>query len=156
MGNDGVILRQLSKETGVLPSSTLPILEVQESMETKIGQRPLEKPVFNSILQIKNAFSKEIKTPVKRMSLKVANYPDIEVFSESFKVWLALDDRLGEALEQLALLLTNIGEQKNNLEYIDMRIKDRGFVCYKSSPCVKDALIFTQATSSTTTLETIK
>jgi hypothetical protein len=67
-----------------------------------------------------------------------------------------LDDRLGEALEQLALLLTNIGEQKNNLEYIDMRIKDRGFVCYKSSPCVKDALIFTQATSSTTTLETIK
>jgi hypothetical protein len=90
------------------------------------------------------------------MSLKVANYPDIEVFSESFKVWLALDDRLGEALEQLALLLTNIGEQKNNLEYIDMRIKDRGFVCYKNSPCVKDALIFTQATSSTTTLETIK
>ena len=75
---------------------------------------------------------------------------DIIVYTEKdpqgvyapFKIILDIQSNIAETFERLQLLLSQQSPDRlKNLSYIDMRFKQKGFICLENAPCARESLI---------------
>jgi cell division septal protein FtsQ len=74
------------------------------------------------------------------------------------KIFLDASLDLEQILTQYKLLWENLKtEQRQNLYYVDLRIKGKAYVCYKNTACAKEILAIPAPTNTaSSTPQTIK
>lgn len=152
ISNDGLITKQISLDglnaTATADSALIGI----NSNEDKIyleGQRVGDAGYFENLSEIVNKAQSELQNPITGIILENFERPDLEARTQSgFVIKFDINSDLQKTFWQLKLLLKEVGEARmNGVKYIDIRIKDRGYICYKDAPCAREQTI--QTASST-------
>jgi hypothetical protein len=134
VSDDGFVLKTQDASTSS-DSNLIPV-------EISAGAPNIEQSLHGQIfLDNLNLLSKKIPeiTGNKIVLVKIDNfeYPDMQIFTKSgFKLLFDAKANLNEILADLKILYDQIPEADlKNLFYIDMRIKDKGYICSKNNPC---------------------
>lgn len=146
VSNDGLIVKQLSSEDlNNLSTSTLQsllTLNIKQNNAFYENQKATNDDFFENLNQILNKANSELQNPITQISIENFEHPNFEVKTKkNYTIKFDINSDIQKTFEHLALLLKDIGEDRiNGVKYIDMRIKDRGYVCYKDALCASDAL----------------
>ncbi|MCX6796926.1 MAG: hypothetical protein NTX98_00405 [Candidatus Doudnabacteria bacterium] len=153
VSNDGKIISE-TQSTSTLPSD-LVLLKITRNPEEKKPEELLKPGLLNSIDQLKNFASQNVKNNFATFEFDPLAEQDLILrTSDNYKVLFDLRSDMKDAAKNLEFLLSQIlPENKGRLLYIDMRIQDRGYVCYKNTDCAKETIFQNTASS---TIETIK
>lgn len=152
ISNDGLITRQMNLDgLNATPTADSVLIGIN-SNEDKIyleGQRVSDSSYFENLNEILNKAQSELQNPITGIILENFERPDLEVRTQSgFVIKFDTNSDLQKTFWRLKLLLKEVGEARiNGVKYIDIRIKDRGYICYKDAPCAREQTI--QTASST-------
>ncbi len=123
----------------------------QYQANQKIPQTWLLPAAENTSVGIKNITGSD----VLYFSLETPDSLTLSAFlDKNVKINFDLGRQTGEQLENLKLLWENLdSSQKNQLKYIDLTIKNRGYVCFLNSVCAQEKK---PALTETSTPESLK
>ena len=143
LSNDGIITRQLSQADFEQASSSLSTLVVFEILSDKVyyeNQRVAPEDYFKNLDEFLGRAKNDVQLTIKKLSANnIETYLLETLTAEEFVVKFDLNSELAKTFEQLKLLLKDIGGARiSSIKYIDMRIKDRGYICYKDAPCAQE------------------
>lgn len=145
VANDGLITKIVSDgvtATSVLPSSLI-LIKLTSDDSLYIGQQALSSEAAKFLKIFFNTAPEIIKSEVDYYTLSSLAEPSISAITKNkFRVKFNLEADPEEFTERLKLLFMQFSDQEiYNLEYVDMRYQDRGYVCHKSQPCVNNILL---------------
>ena len=154
--NDGKTVRQLNA-TEVLAtdspfSSLIPI-----SLETETvfyeNQSAFEASYIRNLNLLLDLLRGTLNSETQRVYIESPESPEIKIKNQYGWTWFFdINSDLNKTVAQAALLLKDIGQARiHSIKYIDMRIKDRGFVCYIDAACAN--VQSAQLKEATTTVE---
>lgn len=146
-------------------SSTPPIglLKLSSREEISPGQA-LPDASLKLIAALQEKVPDICRSTVTGYALNPASNPDLEVHTAAgYKLLFDTNGDAGETLDNLAVLLNKLSpDDRNRLEYIDLRIKNKAYVCYKGTACTQAAKFQppadtgqTASTSATSSLPTL-
>lgn len=152
ISNDGLITKQLNLEglSAATTSSALIDINLKEEKKFLEKQRASDVSYFENLNQILNKAQSELQNPIAEIELESFEHPDFEARTQSgFFIKFDVNSDLQKTFWQLKLLLKEVGEARiNGVKYIDMRIKDRGYVCYKDAKCAEANPISTASSTA--------
>lgn len=149
LSNDGLVDSIISESTTTATSS-LASIKVSNAGDLFAGKRIFSQAQMDYFTMLETQLPDITKTPLNYLSLDDLQTPDLWVYTNSgFKVAFDLKSDVSESLNRFKLLFSQIGSQDiPKLYYIDMRFKDRGYICFKNTAC-SQAVQPVQATSTT-------
>lgn len=147
LSNDGFVDKQLALEnlssTNTPYSGLIPILSEKDEQLYQ-GQRPQDEEYFKNLNQILSLSEKDGR---KITAIEIESFEHANVsanFFEGYQIKFDVNSDLPKIFSQLRLLLKQAGEGRiSGVKYIDMRVKDRGYVCYKEALCAQEAPVGT-------------
>ena len=153
VSNDGLI-------TGVSildASSTLPnlsfLIKLDSGENLITGQQALSLADIAFLNQVRERLPGIIKSEIDYYEM--AEIPDesVTVYTKSgYKILFDLNSDPGQSLDRLNLLLSQFSAtDAKKIYYIDMRFKDKGYVCNKGTLCVQNVVLPTSSATSTST-----
>ena len=106
-------------------------------MKTRRRQTPIISKNLNEILYKSEHFLQNSATEIQ---IETLEHPDLQIITRfGFTIKFDINSDLNKVFEQLKLLQKEIGEARiNGIKYIDMRVKDKGYVCYKDALCSQE------------------
>jgi len=149
ISNDGIITNELiPNASGTLPSG-LTLIKLTSNPSLNLGDKVLAQGSVNFINALQNQLPAIIKSPIDHYELEDFQNLALTVYAKTgfvLKIDLAADPAV--TLQRINLLFSQFasGDIKK-LAYVDMRFKDRGYVCYLGTPCAEPAVI-PQSTST--------
>ncbi|MBI3231764.1 MAG: hypothetical protein HYZ51_01645 [Candidatus Doudnabacteria bacterium] len=142
VSNDGLIVRQLGLEDSarINPSSTISSLVTINLSQNQIyyeKQAVSDAKYFENLNEFLSLAKNQINNPILKISLQSFDRPDIEaITSAGYIIKFDINSDASKVFSQLKLLLKETGEAGvSGIKYMDMRIKDRGYICYKDAAC---------------------
>lgn len=152
ISNDGLITKQLNLEgLSAAAASYSALIDINLNEERKFfeKQRASDAGYFENLNEILRRTEVELQKPIVAIALENFERLDFEARAEGgVVIKFDINSDLQKIFEQLALLLKDIGEAKiKEVKYIDMRIKDRGYVCYKEAKCAQENSIPTASST---------
>lgn len=152
MANDGLITKIISAEANaasVLPS-TLILIKLTNDESLYVGQQAFTS---NSAMSLKQFFDQAqdiLKSPVNYYEIDSLNEADITAITKNeFKLKFNFKTDAPELARRLKLLFSQFSDAEiASMEYVDMRYKDRGYVCHKFQPCVNQVKLPSQNSAS--------
>ncbi len=145
LDNDGLITRIITEEmtaNSALPSNLI-LIKLTSAESLYVGQQAISPEVANSLKIFLDSAPEIIKSSVTHYSLgSLAELNISAVTKNKFSVKFNLKDDFKNLTERLGMLFSQFSDQEiSNLEYVDMRYEDRGYVCHKFQPCVNDVFL---------------
>jgi len=149
VSNDG----QVTKQLDVYASSSAPnlaLLKVDEEKNLAQGQQVMSMEKVNFISIANRSFAKIVNSKSAYFEATNLQTPEITVYFENnVKLFLDLNSDVHDALSRLKLLASNLSDADfSRLFYIDLRYKNKGYLCYKGTPCVADINLLNNASST--------
>lgn len=146
---DGYVSSMLSENINATSVPTN-LIKIKLKSDTKLfaGQKVFEKSAADFILQIQDAVIANFPADHFEYHSPPANSL---IYLSQNKVRILFDytANLQELLERYKLLLSQIGSQDiPKLEYINLRYKDKGYLCFKDAPCAKQTVLLPETASS--------
>lgn len=140
VSQDGLVTNEFTDvASGSLPSA-LALIKLTSSESFGIGQQVFTAQNAQALDLLKKGLPSAMFEAPDYYQLNDSQSQDIGAhFKEGFKMMFDLSSDINETLARLKVLLSQIqpGDVKR-LFYIDMRIQDKGYVCYQGDPCVQD------------------
>lgn len=152
VSNDGLIQSHIDTTTSSTPSTTpLAMTSVPTTTTAGLTIIKISEPIDHTdhhllpedLLRVIEALDHDLpqKASVGIASFEITNprSPDITVHTSSgYAIYFDRNADLAATINQLVLMLKDLSDpQKASLFYIDLRFKDRGFVCIKNTPCTQ-------------------
>jgi len=153
VSNDGIIIEKNdnSSTSTALSFTNLIAIRLDSDVDFQVNQKILNEDWLKKIVQIENKLTKEVQNEPVNFETKNLNGTDLTVIyimPPNHKIFLDASLDLEQILTQYKLLWENLKiEQRQNLYYVDLRIKGKAYVCYKNTACAKD-LILKDATTT--------
>ncbi len=149
LANDGYILKELNPDLKQVSSTTLNGLII---FNTQLKQPLYEKQFFPenkyfpALTELLNWATHKLQNPILKLNLIDEIFNDVELFTQTgYKLKINLNYSLKEQFQNLESLLKDISQSRiNGVKYIDLRVKDKAFVCYKDGFCAKETPILPQ------------
>ena len=153
LSSDGLITGEIFKSaSGTLPSNLVTIL-LGQTPNISLGQQLLTANQASFLNALQKRLAQIAKNPVDRYEIADLQGDALQAYiKQGFLVKFDMSTNAEEILNRLNLLVTQLapGEFKNLL-YVDMRFKDRAYVCYKNTACANNAVVPTSAATGTIT-----
>lgn len=161
VANDGLVSKQLTLEDLTAASSTLSALVAVNLREEKTfyeKQRLADAGYFDSLNEILNRAQNDLQNPLAGVELENFENPNMAAKTAAgFIIKFDVNSDLAKIFSQLKLLLKDIGESRiSGVKYIDMRIKNRGYVCYKDAACARETAVIIETATSTPSADRLK
>ena len=82
----------------------------------------------------------QLDSETKSIALENPESPEVEIKTQYGWSWyFDINSDMDKTVYQAALLLKDIGQARiHSIKYIDMRINDKGFVCYLDAECARE------------------
>lgn len=157
VSNDGVVL---SAVNGPLDAAGFLVVTTNSPEEVMLGKPYFSEPLLQILAVIPEQVAEKISLRVHSVELvsvyvgpsstQMLPSRDIIVYTEKdpqgvyapFKIILDIQSNIAETFERLQLLLSQQSPDRlKNLSYIDMRFKQKGFICLENAPCARESLI---------------
>jgi len=137
ISNDGLVVASLLEAQSTSSLNKLLKISVKRMEEPANGQRILDDRLISAISLISQNLQTQTNLELDSFELFGLTEPDLTVNTKNgFKILFDVKLDAKEILERLRLLLGQISEaDKQRLYYLDMRIVNRGYVCYKNTAC---------------------
>lgn len=153
ISNDGLISKTLSGEltaTSTLPNELI-LIKLAGDETLFVGQQAFAPDSANSLKTFYSQAQESIKSTVDYFEMSSLEESDIVARSNGkFNVLFNLKIDSEELGQRLKLLFSQFTDQElYNLEYVDVRFEDRGYVCHKYQPCVKDIQLLNNEATGT-------
>ena len=153
VSNDGLIMGELANSSaGSSSGLSLINISIQNLPQTEAGQKILSPQLISAIDFYNENLNKQPGFEPANFELNGPEEPDLTVNMKAGpKLVFDIKSDLNQTFSRLKLLLAQIGSvDQNKLYYVDMRISNRGYVCYTNTACANpDFLISTSTASST-------
>ncbi len=137
ISNDGQITQVSNATTST--SSNLTLIHLARETEWAVGQKAFGPELLNKILKIKTEIG--TKTALELDFVSMDSAADLEAklkTKNAFWVYIDWNLNLEQTLDKLKLVLADLSEaDKKRLSYVDMRLANKSFVCFKNTPCAK-------------------
>ncbi len=150
--NDGKLYKKL--DASATPESNLILIKIAGGIEPGTGTFTMPQETISSINLIQKDLPDITKLAIEYYKVESIKDPDLIVQLKSgYKIKFDTKLDTADVLKKTRLLLSEIPDtDQAKLEYLDMRINDRGYVCIKNAPCAKETVI----NNASTTIESIK
>ncbi len=158
VSNDGLVLKKISPQD-LTGTSTLysNLIKINLSTDKDYGlyQNIASEDWLNEVKDIKNGLTKQIGSTPADFKITDFNDPDlIANMPAGYKILFDASSDMLQELNEYKVVWNNLSlDQKNRLYYIDLRIKNRGYVCYKNTECAKETIINPATTTPNNLLE---
>lgn len=146
-------------------SSTPPVGLVKLTSQEEIStSQPLPETTFKLIRLLQQKIPDVCRSTVTGYTFNPVTNPDLEADTAAgYKLFFDTNGDANETLDNLAVLLGKLSpDDKNRVEYIDLRIKNKAYVCYKGTACTQAAKFLppadtgqTASSSATSSLPTL-
>ena len=151
LSNDGLVMEEIAT-TSTTSIAGLFIVKQPLDYPWQQSERGISSDQISAMQTLGNKISAIAKSPIGSFELSSATTTDMAVnLSTGYQLKFDITQDLNQDLNYLNLLLGQlpVGNIKN-LYYIDLRFKDRGYVCYKNTPCAtqNQPIIIPAATST--------
>jgi len=146
LSNDGVVM---SGQYGTSTISSLPLIRFKDEQQPADGERFFSPELLELAEGLSSDLAKNIKIPTGAILMENRKSADVKVITTNgYEFFFDVKSDIGDISKKLQLLLSRLTDaEKAKLKYIDMRIKDKGYVCLKDAPCAKETSP-SQATST--------
>lgn len=148
---DGLVTSQIFlSASGTLPSGLI-LIKLDNTDGLQIGHNAFSGAQTDYLNGIFNQIPGIIKSPVANFGISSLAAPDITAYAQNgFKLLLPFNSGAEQVLSHLKLLFSQFpAADIPKLFYVDMRFGDKGYVCYKGTPCVNQIILPNNAASST-------
>ncbi len=156
VSNDGLISAQENSTSTA--STTLLHIEILGSNLISSGSKFGNENQLNAIRELREKLPDVSGRIVK--SFSILNFKDMDItvnFTDGAKIIFDYTNNLTDTLNKLRLLLNSIAPEDNKrLAYIDMRVKNRGYVCLKGTACAAPQTPIINNTATTTASSTLQ
>lgn len=135
-------------------SSTLPINLIKiNSQEELTSNQNLAAENLKLISILQERIPEICRSTVTSYTLNPTTSPDLEVNTAAgYQLFFDTNSDAYETLGNLSVLLGKLSpDDKNRLAYIDLRIKNKAYVCYKGTACTQTAKFQPPADTGTST-----
>lgn len=133
---DGIVMEISAASSSTPPNLTR--LDFSQISEWAVGQKIINDEVLALMQKVTKDFPSQLKLPISRMQVQASDNQDLWVDTQSgYLVKLDLKSDWNQTLNNLHnLFFVQIlpGDQKR-LAYVDMRVPERAYVCYKNTAC---------------------
>jgi cell division septal protein FtsQ len=150
VSNDGLVTEKI--EMATTSPLNMVFLKFKEGETPSVGNKYLSQELVEKLKEIYKQTQNVNSISPEYFELLRLNEPDIYLYSKNgSKLVFDVKLEIGNLTERLKLLLGQIADQdENNIFYIDLRFKNRAFVCFKGTACVRDIIINRQPTATST------
>jgi len=154
LSNDGVVM---SGQYGTSTISSLPLIRFQDEQQPADGERFFSPELLGLAEGLSSGLAKDIKIPTGTIFMENRKSADVKVFTANgYEFFFDVKSDICDTSKKLQLLLSRLTDaEKAKLKYIDMRIKDKGYVCLKDAPCAKETAP-PQATSTEASTDSLQ
>lgn len=146
LANDGMVKKQINPAeltASTTEYSGLVTAKLNQSINLYENQKTADSGYFESLNEILYQSEHFLQNSVTEIKIEAFELPDLQVITRlGFAIKFDINSDLSRVFEQLKLLLKEVGEARiNGVEYIDMRVKDRGYVCYRDALCAQETTV---------------
>jgi cell division septal protein FtsQ len=152
VANDGLIL----EETELTAASSTDSQLIPFTISQDLDSMPLRNIFGQNLLQTLQTLNRQLpqitSSRIKSFAAGGPDEPDLDVHLDAgYKILFDSKSDLDLTLERLKILLSQISPADlKKLYYLDMRIKNRGYVCFKNTACAVE-----NPTTATTTIPSL-
>ncbi len=135
--NDGRYLSTLTGST--TPDNTLVVLKTSEDLSQ---DKPLPSASLELIRTLQQKIPEICHSTVSAYDIYPSTNPDVEAETAAgYKLIFDTSNDSTEVLDNLSVLIDKLSQdEKNRLFYIDLRIKNKAYVCFKGTSCTTDTV----------------
>lgn len=143
VSNDGLVTKQLSSQevyaSSSEPSPLLPLILKREEIFYE-NQKAFEGWYIQNLNAFMALLRTQLNSETKSIILENTESPEVEIKTQYGWSWyFDINSDINKTVSQGALLLKDIGQARiHSIKYIDMRINDKGFVCYLDAECARE------------------
>ncbi len=150
ISNDGLVSQKLFTDHSTT-SSPLNVVKIIKDVGISPGQKAFDQGRVNFLNGLFKQLPDIVKAPIQSLELTDLDLPDLTVNVQSgLNLFFDLNQDLLTILNQLKeLLARQSSAQQKNLYYIDMRFKNKSYLCYKGTACVNDINLSKPAATTT-------
>ena len=133
IAKDGTVM-EIQSSSNTIPAH-LVTLEITQTANLVVGQNVLDNKLAQLLQKISADLSSNSNMKVTKFSLNPKNPLDLEVsLQQGFNIKIDTAGSWSENQKNLKALFTKL-QPTAKLAYIDLRVQDRAYVCYKNSAC---------------------
>lgn len=107
---------------------TMPAIELLTETRFATGQEILKRGVIDQIVKIGDLYSRQGLPKIKHFKIN-KDFKQLDLVTSEFQIYISLDYSLQAQIDNLLLTLEKVGDKVQSVEYIDLRIKNRAYVC---------------------------
>ncbi|MCL5667211.1 MAG: hypothetical protein M1383_05590 [Patescibacteria group bacterium] len=153
VSNDGRIISSHFREPSSTPAGLIP-LKISDNEGFNAGQKIFTESFMQALNAISSGLPAAANSQLDYFEMANLQSLDLNAYLKSgYKLVFDVDSDATASLENLKIILNNTSQSdKNNLKYVDLRLKDKGYVCLKTAPCAKiaEAPVISTGTASST------
>lgn len=141
VSNDGLVTSVVEPNaSGTLPSNLI-LIKLNKAESLTVGHAALPEKNADFILKLQYQMPGLLRFETDYYQLTNLQSPDLIVhFKNDFKILFDLNSDFNKSFGRLKLLFSQFSDADiKNLQYVDMRFEDRGYVCAKDAPCIRDS-----------------
>ena len=154
-GSDGLIREQIDQaNNSQQPQQGLINVKISPQDPVFAGRQAFSAELGEMLKTFFQGLEGAAKTNAEFFEITESPGTDVIAKTKSgFLIKLSQNTNAKETLEKLKLIYYQLGDSEaKNLFYIDLRIDDKAYVCYKNTACILDQRPAPEATSSPETL----
>ena len=143
VSNDGLVTKQLSTSEVYASSSQINGLLSLSLKKEDIyyeNQSAFESWYIQNLNMLMALLRTQLNSEPKSIILENTQSPEVEIKTQYGWSWyFDINSDMNKTVFQAGLLLKDIGQARiHSIKYIDMRINDKGFVCYLDAACARE------------------
>jgi hypothetical protein len=138
--NDGTVINRRPFDSAAYLSSPFGKIKLAGSEEFAPGQTILPPEILPGITKLFADFQPTTQYPIEFLTLGRKEFTATAKNDNGvFQVFFDSTVDISNTLSKLGLLMQNLApEQRAQLFYIDMRVRNRGYVCLVGTPCSQE------------------
>ncbi len=140
VSNDGLVTGEVYGTASASLPTALGLIKLSGGESLAWGQQALTEGKPEFLNKLRKRLPEAGRSAVDYYEIEKLATPDLAVYLKNgLKVLFDFTSNSDKTLDRLKLLLSQFSDSDlKRLFYADMRFEDRGYLCYKGTPCVKD------------------
>ena len=137
VSNDGLVLGELELAATSTENSQLIPFKISQDLDSPPFQNIFGENLLQKLQTLNQQLQPITNARIKSFAAGRLDEPDLDVYLDAgYKILFDSKSDLNLTLERLKILLPQISPADvKKLYYLDMRIKNRGYVCFKNTVC---------------------
>lgn len=152
VANDGKVLDNTSTIASTSPLLLLPKVVIKNTSSEEAPNYAFSESKAHGIQDFIAKTSEQLQTSVERVELLDEKAMEATLYLKNgLKLFINFAQDTAKTLHEAKLIWDNtqVGDRKN-IYYIDLRYEDRGYTCFKNTPCAEPPRITTPSTTPET------